>query len=252
MITILEQGRIRELRLDRPPVNALSPELLQRLVTAVTEAPAAGAEAIVLSGQEGVFSAGLDVPLLLGLERPALAEAVALLFDACEALASSALPVVAALTGHSPGGGAVLSLFCDRRVIAEGAYSIGMNEVVVGLPMPEMILAALVRQVGPRSAEQLSVSGRMLTPAQALEVGLVDEVAPLDEVVPRAHAWCEEVIALPRRAMRLTRAASRRDLVDLVVEHGARDRERFATEWFEPEVQEALKQLVVRLGKGPV
>ncbi len=72
MIQTIDHGAIRELRLSRPPVNALSPELIAALLQGVETAPQEGKRALVLSGSPGMFSAGLDVPLLLKLDRPAM------------------------------------------------------------------------------------------------------------------------------------------------------------------------------------
>jgi hypothetical protein len=120
MITRIEHGDILELRLDRPPVNALSPEMLQGLAGAVREAPAAGARALVISGREGMFSAGLDIPHLVSLDRDELEHAVDGFFGALETVAASVVPIAVAITGHSPAGGAVVAMCCDYRVMAEG------------------------------------------------------------------------------------------------------------------------------------
>src|SRR5689334_16771126 len=72
MLTPIQHGPILELRLARPPANALNPGLIAALRDAVAAAPAQGARALVLSGADGMFSAGLDVPELLPLDRPAL------------------------------------------------------------------------------------------------------------------------------------------------------------------------------------
>src|SRR4051794_7361477 len=155
-IAITDYGTVRELRLDRPPANALAPDLIAALAEAVAAAPGAGARAIVLSGRPGRFSAGLDVPLLLTLDRPALADLWHDFYRLLLALAASPIPIAAALTGHAPAGGTVLALYCDWRVMAEGDWRLGLNEVQVGLALPPVIFAALRRQVGPRQAERLA------------------------------------------------------------------------------------------------
>src|SRR4051812_22661960 len=113
MIQIVDHGAVRELRLDRPPANALSPELIAALRAAVEEAPGAGARALVLSGSPKMFSGGLDVPHLIHLDRPAITAAWKDFYGLMRALAASPIPVAAAITGHSPAGGAVISLYCD-------------------------------------------------------------------------------------------------------------------------------------------
>ncbi len=248
MIHVEDRGPVRFLRLDRPPANALDSGLLSELVAQVRRAPEQGAEALVLTGAPGLFSAGLDVPHLLTLDRDELRLALGVFFDAMEALAGSVLPIVAAISGHAPAGGAILALFCDRRVMASGNFVIGLNEVQVGLPLPKVVAALLARTVGPRRAEDLATTGRLVAPQVALEIGLVDEVAGPDEVVGRAAAWLEGVLRLPARAVAKTRLTVRSDLVDLVARHRAGDTERLATEWEHPEVQEALRAMVARLG----
>jgi enoyl-CoA hydratase/carnithine racemase len=89
----------------------------------------------------------------------------------------------------------------------------GLSEVQVGLPLPPVILAALCRLVGPRQAERLAVRGLLITPTEAAACGLVDELAPADQVVGRAVQWCESLLALPRTAMEITRRQARADLV---------------------------------------
>ena len=137
-----DPGPVRELHLNRPPANALSPELIVALREAVEAAPKDGARALVLSGGPGMFSAGLDVPLLVALDRPAIAAAWRELYSLMRALACSPIPIAAAITGHGPAGGTVLALFCDWRGMAEGDWKMGFNEVQVGIPLPPVILSA--------------------------------------------------------------------------------------------------------------
>jgi len=247
MIERILHGDIHELRLHRPPVNALSPELLKAICEEVREAPGRGARAIILSGGEGVFSAGLDVPVLLALDREELGRGIESFFGAMETLAASKVPVAAAITGHSPAGGAILALFCDWRVMADGPFTIGFNEVRIGVPMPEVVAALAARTVGPRNAEILCVSGQLMEPEDALAYGLVDEVAPMEMVVERARLWCEKILESPPHALAVTRSRMRRDLVEQVRRLRQDDERWLAAEWFAPELQATLQKLVAGL-----
>ena len=244
-----EEG-VHELRLARPPANALNPALVEALGAAVENAPGLGARALVLSGRPGMFSGGLDVPELLQLERPAMEEFLTGFFALMRALAASKVPVVAAITGHSPAGGAVLAVFCDYRVMAAGDFRIGLNEVQVGLSLPGVIHAALERVVGARQAERLGVSGRLLTAEEALRVGLVDELADPERVAERGLEVARELLALPARAMRTTRELCRRELVELFDARQEATFARFVDDWFSEETQGAMRALVERLKKG--
>jgi 3,2-trans-enoyl-CoA isomerase len=247
MINRLIHGDVHILQLNRPPVNALSPDLLRLLAEEVRRAPDRGARALVLSGGEGMFSAGLDVPLLLALDRESLGRALVTFFDAIETLVASEVPVAAAITGHSPAGGAVLALCCDWRVMAAGDYTIGLNEVRIGIPIPDLVAALARRAVGPRVAESLCVSGRLLAAEEARRIGLIDEVAPMKAVVDAALEWCERIIEAPAQALTGTRSVVRRDLVEAIRAHREEDTRRLADLWFQPELQAAMRELVQRL-----
>ncbi len=247
MINRLIHGDVHVLRLNRPPVNALSPELLRLLAEEVRCAPERGARALILTGGEGMFSAGLDVPLLMTLDRKSLAEALVTFFDAIESLAASTVPLAAAITGHSPAGGAVLALCCDWRVMAAGEYTIGLNEVRIGIPVPDILAVLATRAVGPRVAESLCVSGRLVAAEEALRIGLIDEVAPMKHVVDTALAWCERIIEAPVKALSDTRLVMRRDLVEAIRSCREEDTRRLADLWFQPELQAAMRALVERL-----
>jgi enoyl-CoA hydratase/carnithine racemase len=247
MVETIEHGPIRELRLARPPANALDPALIGALRVALRDAVASGAEAIVLSGSPGRFSGGLDVPALLKLDRAGILELWRTFFALLRDIAASPVPVAAALTGHSPAGGTVLALFADHRVLAAGDYRIGLNEVRVGLPVPEVLLRALAYVVGERQAARLAVGGLLVGPDEALRAGLVDDVAPLDEVVPRALAWTRALLALPRAAMSATRESTRRPLVTAFDTVDDRLLAAVTDQWFSDEAQATLRALVSRL-----
>lgn len=248
MIQIIDHGAVREVHLDRPPANALSPELIAALRAAVEEAPAAGARALVLSGSPRMFSGGLDIPHLIHLDRQAITAAWKDFYALMRGLAASPIPIAAAITGHSPAGGAVISLYCDVRIMAEGDFRIGLNEVQVGIPMPPVIFQALRRQVGERQAERLCVTAELVPAAEALRIGLVDELVAPEAVVARAVEWCNALLALPPQAMAITRRLARADLVSLFAANEA-ELASLVDQWFSDETQGALRALVERLGK---
>jgi len=241
-------GGIRELRLARPPANALDPALVRALNLALSEAPGAGARALVLSSaQPGLFSAGLDVPALLALDRAAMSDFLTGFFALMRAFAASPVPTVAAISGHAPAGGAVLAIHCDYRVMAAGAFKIGLNEVQVGLPLPESIHMVLARVVGRRQAERLGTLGLLISAEEAASIGLVDELVAPEAVTPRALEIARAYLALPPTVMARTRAMCRRDLVEAFDRLSGSTFERFLDDWFSDETRGALVALVERL-----
>jgi enoyl-CoA hydratase/carnithine racemase len=241
-------GGIREIRLARPPVNALNAELLERLIEAVEGAGGAGA--VVITGQPGVFSAGLDVPGLLKLDRPGLAGVFTTLWHAQRAIATSPVPVVFGITGHCPAGGTVLAIHGDYRVMAVGNFRLGLNEVQVGLYPGPLIHGAFRRLVGGHGA-QLLTRGALIDPATALRVGLVDELC-VEDCAARALEVARELCVLPREPMLRTRALARQDLVELFGAPSERDSmarqfgELASDMWTSPATRERLKSLFSR------
>jgi enoyl-CoA hydratase/carnithine racemase len=249
MIVTTDHGEVRELRLNRAPVNALTTELLSALRQAIEEAGSGGVRAVVISGSPGFFSAGLDIRMLIGLDEAGIALLWRELYVLMKALASSTIPIAAAITGHAPAGGTVIALFCDWRVAAQGDFKLGLTEVQVGIPLPPVILQALRRQVGARQAERLSVGGQVVSSEEALRAGLVDELVPAEQVVKRAVTWCQSLVALPSRAMQVTRQRARADMVSLFA-HDPEEELRVVTDaWWSAETQGTLKAVADRLAK---
>jgi enoyl-CoA hydratase/carnithine racemase len=255
LIEIVAHGDIREVRLARPPVNALNTELCRALIAALNSAMGEGVLGIVLTGNEKIFSAGMDVPYLMsvGEDRHALMDSWQAFFGAARTLAESRIPVVAAMAGHAPAGGCVLALCCDYRIMARSIdparpFAIGLNETQVGLVVPEGIQRLLRRVVGAYRAERLLVAGEMVPAERALEIGLVDELVDPSEVTARAIAWLQELIRLPHHPMLQTRAIARRDLIE-AMSPDLIQLDRFIDAWHAPDTQAALQALLVRLRK---
>lgn len=255
LIETQEIGAIRCIRLARPPVNALDADLCRALIATLETAFSDGVHGVVLAGSPKIFSGGLDVPYLMSLgdDRRAVLECWQAFFGVARLLAGSRVPVVAALTGHAPAGGCVLALCCDYRVMARSVdpakpFAIGLNETQVGLVVPEGIQRLMRRVIGDHRAERLMVAGDMISAEQAHAIGLVDELTDVDDVVPRAVAWLEALLKLPRQPMLATRGLSRQAVVDALSPDVVRI-ETFVDAWWEPETQAALRALIAKLKK---
>jgi enoyl-CoA hydratase/carnithine racemase len=255
LIETQDIGAIRCIRLARPPVNALDADLCRALIAALEAASSDDVKGLILTGSPKIFSGGLDVPYLMSLgdDRRAVLECWQAFFGVARLLAGSRVPVVAALTGHAPAGGCVLALCCDYRVMARSLdpakpFAIGLNETQVGLVVPEGIQRLMRRTVGDRHAERLMVAGDMISAEKAHEIGLVDALTDVDDVVPHAVAWLEALLKLPQQPMLTTRAISRQAVVDALSPDVVRI-DTFVDAWWEPETQAALRALIAKLRK---
>jgi enoyl-CoA hydratase/carnithine racemase len=188
---------------------------------------------------------------MLELDRDGVAAVFVELWRASRAIASSPIPVVFGLTGHSPAGGTVLAMHGDYRVMASGDFRMGLNEVQVGLFPGPPIYGAFRRLVGGHAA-QLLTRGALIDPATALRVGLVDELCEPARVASRALELAREICALPRDPMLKTRELARRDLVELFgnPSHALLAEREFGTmateKWLVPSTQERLRKMFAK------
>ncbi len=105
------------------------------------------------------------------------------------------------------------------------------------------------RVVGSRQAERLCVQGLLISGDEALRVSLIDELAAPDRVIERAVEWCRSLLALPPRAMAVTRALARADLAALFAEETGAEVEGVLEDWFSAETQKTLRDLLERMAK---
>jgi enoyl-CoA hydratase/carnithine racemase len=247
MLETIGHGNVREIKIARPPANALSAELVELITRSLVEA-GEQAGAVVVSGLPGMFSAGLDVPQLMQFDRGEISQFWHLFLRMLKTIAHMPVPTAFALTGHAPAGGIVMALFGDYRIMPKGSFKTGLNEVQVGLVVSPPIYGALVRAVGPRTAERILVAGEIMGSERAKEIGLIDELVDDPEsTVSRAIEWCERHLALPQPAMLATREMARADLHSLFEGKNKLDDERFVDIWFSKSTKATLTALVERL-----
>jgi Delta3-Delta2-enoyl-CoA isomerase len=245
--TIPHGDRIVELRIARAPINLVDVVTLRALRKALADAASNGTRGVLISGMPGVFSSGVDIIPLLEGNRAAVHDYWHEVFMLAMDMAQSKLPIVSAITGHCLASGALLAIFCDYRVMAQGPWSIGLAEIRFGVALPECFQFALRRVVGSLQAERMLVFGRMLDPKQALAVGLVDELAAPDEVVTCARERLQELLAMPRHSLDTTRAIARADLAEMFADADALPIGEFVDAFLLPETQAALRQVARQL-----
>lgn len=243
MLEITDHDSTRVLRLSRPPVNALNGELLENLIEGFRRAEEdANVRVLILTGAPGVLSAGLDVRALMRDVRGA--KDVVLAFHRLQqVMVAGQKPVIAAISGHCPAGGTVLSLLCDQRVMVSGDFRIGLNEVQIGLYPGHTIFKIFERIVGPRYAADLLTRGAMLDPEAALQVGLVDELCAPDRLMDRAMARARELAALPPKTYARTRNLVRSELRALYASPQESFEDLLAEGWITDEAIARLSQL---------
>lgn len=204
------------IRLDRPKMNAISTQVQAELVEVAAEATSrSDVKAVVITGGDRVFAAGNDVKEMADWTYAEVVERSALIQGAVSAVAQIPKPVVAAVNGYALGGGCELSLAADVRFAAENAV-FGQPEVLLGIIPGAGGTQRLARLVGPSRAKELMFTGRMVKAEEALAIGLVDRVLPVEEVYSEAVAWAAQFASAASLAVRAIKEAVDRGLeVDL-------------------------------------
>src|SRR5690554_4234382 len=193
---------VAEIALDDGKVNALSEQMLEQLLVAIAEARAADA-ALLIYGRAGCFSGGYDRKLIAA-GGPACDAMRAAGDQLTLALLDYPAPVVIASTGHAMAKAAFMLLLADYRVGVGGAFSIGLNEVAIGMTMPDAAMPQ-ARRLAPQWLNRCALQAQTLNPEQALEAGFYDELATGGDLLERAREKAQQLAALDRKAYRETR-----------------------------------------------
>jgi enoyl-CoA hydratase/carnithine racemase len=204
---------VATIRLDRPPMNAISAAVQDELAAAAREVSADPAiRAVVLYGGQKVFAAGADVKEMAALGYGEMsATGSRRLHDTFNGVARIGKPVIAAVTGYALGGGLELALCADFRVVGQSA-KLGQPEILLGIIPGAGGTQRLPRLIGPARAKDLIFSGRFVAAPEALAIGLADRVVPDAEVYEVASELAATYAGGPALALRAAKEAIDRGL----------------------------------------
>jgi len=193
---------VATITLNRPPVNAMNPQLIDELLDAVDMlAVDPAARAIMIMGAGGRYCAGADIAVMSDHSR-ATYRRMRRQIEVEDALERLEKPVVVAIEKFALGGGAELALACDVRIMGESAL-FGFPEAALGLLPGAGGTQRLTRLVGTARAFWIMATGAKLSAAEAFDYGLVNEVVADDAVLARAREVAEQLANGPTRAIGL-------------------------------------------------
>jgi enoyl-CoA hydratase len=212
-LKVEERGEVAVVQIDRPPANALHLELLEEGHRAREELASSGPGAVVITGRDGFFSAGVDLKLAPTLDadgQRAMVEGINRLFAGWYAFPR---PVVCAVNGHAIAGGLILALCGDHRVGAtEGKY--GLTELKAGIPYPAVAMAAVRAELTPAVARRLVLGSQLVNGQRAFELGLFDELAVPDRVLDHSLEVAEKLADMPASAYELVKRQLRGETIE--------------------------------------
>jgi enoyl-CoA hydratase len=244
MIEITDESGIAVLRLNHGPVNALDLEIL----TAVPEALAAVADAraVVLTGAGRCLSAGVDLKRIVGGGPGYVAKFLPALSTAALALFDHPRPTVAAVNGHALAGGCVLAAACDLRLMSGG--TIGLTELVAGVPFPTVPLEIMRHATGP-AADTLVLTGATMDADAAQTIGLVHGAVPAADLITTALARAARLAAAPADVYALSKAQLHRPTRQRIDANRPLDDPRVLEVWSAPRTHELLRAYLAELSR---
>ncbi len=212
MVNLEFDGSVATLTLDDGKRNALSPALLGEIYAALEIVEARGA-ALVITGREGVLSAGFDLKVM----KKGGVQAVKMLragYSLTARLLEFPTPVVIASPGHCYAMGLFMLLSGDYRIGATGAFTYVANEVAIGLPMPRTAIAVMRLRMTPAARERAVVLSEAFSPEQALSVGIIDELVAPEDLIDTAKSRAESFLKLDAKAHAVSKVRLRKDVLD--------------------------------------
>lgn len=214
------------IELDDGKANALSYSMIADITEALAEAEADDAiVGAVLAGREGRFSAGFDLNVIKSGDLAAIANLVANGGQLVRTIYGCGVPVVAACTGHALAAGALMLLGSDVRVGAEGPFKVGLNEVAIGMTLPDWAHTIAFERLSKRHIQRAIANARVTGPEEAVDVGFLDRVVAPELVVETAIEEAAAMAALDKRAYGRTMAGFRKPTLDQMDREIAADRQ---------------------------
>ncbi len=201
------------LRMNAGKANAINDALLDGLSAQLDAFEASDARALVITGYERFFSAGLDLVSFIDFDRAAMG-AFMQRFDAVMLrVFSTSRPVVAAVNGHAIAGGCVLAMQADWRVLAEGKTRFGINETALGIGLPSTVVEPFRDQLAPDAFARACLGGELFDATTSKDLGLVHEIVAADNVETVALAKARALAAIPTAAYAQVKASLRRPAI---------------------------------------
>ncbi|MCX2573460.1 enoyl-CoA hydratase/isomerase family protein [Pedobacter sandarakinus] len=247
-IRVSVKDRLATITLDKGKSNALGRDIITELDDMLKNIAAdENIGGVILTGTAPFFSAGLDLVALYNYNEEEAKSFFETFFAFTANLVSFKKPMVAAISGHSPAGGCVIALACDARVMAEGQYIIGLNEVPVGIIVPNSIFQLYAFWLGKAEATRSLLTGKLYNPEEALKVGLVDELVKTESLLTAAERKIKKFMELESNTWSQSKLNIRQDLIAVMKADQTETLEKMLAQWWSPTTRHILKTILANL-----
>jgi enoyl-CoA hydratase len=241
-VLVERSGKVVSVILDRPPVNALTLALYQRITAVFRDISASSAANCVVLTARGdrAFCAGLDLHEFLATSAEDDPKRAVIVRETFRTVRQCAIPVVAAINGPALGAGVVLASVADIRIAAESA-KFGIPEINVGRCGGG---AHMGRYLPPGRLRRMCFTGEPISAAEALQWGFVDQVVPASDLLPAAYQLAETIASKSPIGLRMAKEAL--NTVEFMpVEEGYELEQQYSTQLMHTEdAREAARAVV--------
>jgi enoyl-CoA hydratase/carnithine racemase len=211
---IKREGAVAVLSMDDGKANTVLQAEFDGLGAALQEIQKSDASAVVLTGRPGYFSAGLNLKVLPTLPQPDVQKLITRFGEVVIDLLVFPKPVVAAVCGHALGAGAIFSFASDVRLFADGPFKFGTNEVPGGLFVPTFGISSAKASVPSQHLTQVILHGRVINPAEALQLGIAESLHAPEALLGAALARAGQLAELGGSGYAYTKQLLRGPLAD--------------------------------------
>lgn len=194
-----KNNNIATITIDDGKANVVGVAFLDAINEALDRAENDKVGAVVLTGREGMFSAGFDLgEFKKGPEAgmAMVARGMALLIR----LYGYPLPLIAACTGHGIAMGAFIIMACDSRIGTRGAFKITLPETAIGMELPHTLVELTASRIPPQYMTRVAIQSEVFDPDQAITVGFLDEVVDAHDLLSRSLDVARHLAQLPQSA----------------------------------------------------
>jgi len=212
LVSLELNEKIAKITINNGKVNAISHQVISEINNALDQAESAGA-VVILAGQQGIFSAGYD---LITIKKSS--DAAVSLITAGSTLSRRMLsfpfPIIGVCTGHAIAQGALFLLSCDYRIGSTGTFKIGLNEVAIGMTMPQAGIELARNRVPTNYLTRSVINGELFNPEIAAKAGFIDILVDPKKVMETANTLANQMLSLNMTAHHGTKLKERKEILD--------------------------------------
>jgi enoyl-CoA hydratase len=212
LITYQLEDGIATLTLSNGKVNAISPDVIAAFNAALDQAVLDRA-IVIVTGQPGILSGGYDLKVMTSGPQNAI-DLVAAGSTLARRMLAHPFPIIVACSGHAVAKGAFILLSADYRIGVEGPFSIGLNEVLIGMTMHNVGIELARDRLGKSAFQRSVINGEMFDPAGALNAGFLDKLVAPEALLATAQAAAQQMKKINMTAHKNTKLKVRKALLE--------------------------------------